>query len=243
LVRGFAGARGERARIAVGRRCSWCVATGWVCLRAECGADHRGEQAVVTDRDRSVVAWVGVVGAVSARDVMQRFGVGTTVGRRRLRALVAHGLFTRTRLVYAQPAPYVATREELATAGLAQVAPARVKVSTNRHGQRAPACVVAARGEGCEMWAEPPSCAAELDAGRPIASAELGYVPDGRPRLRRPDFVLFPPIRRCSWPWRSRRAPRRAPRFVAMPHGRVGMQRTGRLLRSTVLRSWLPRGV
>jgi transposase len=59
---------------------------------------------VVTDRDRSVVAWAGVVGAVSAQHVMARFGVGRTVGYRRLRALVDHGLLARSRLVYGQPA-------------------------------------------------------------------------------------------------------------------------------------------
>ena len=29
-------------------------------------------------------------------------------------------------------------------------------------------------------------------AGHPIASATLGTLPDGRPRLRRPDLVLIP---------------------------------------------------
>jgi hypothetical protein len=38
---------------------------------------------VVTDRDRSLVAWIAVIGAVSAQDVMARFGVARTVGYRR----------------------------------------------------------------------------------------------------------------------------------------------------------------
>jgi hypothetical protein len=46
---------------------------------------------------------------------------------------------------------------------------------------------------GAELWGEPRLRAAELHAGRPIASAELGRLPDGRPRLRRPDLVMFPP--------------------------------------------------
>ena len=46
---------------------------------------------MVTDRDLSVEAWVAVIGAVSAQDVMSRVGVGRTVGYRRLRALVDHG--------------------------------------------------------------------------------------------------------------------------------------------------------
>jgi len=35
---------------------------------------------VVTDWDRSVVAWIAVIGAVGAQDVMKRFGGGRTVG-------------------------------------------------------------------------------------------------------------------------------------------------------------------
>jgi excisionase family DNA binding protein len=50
---------------------------------------------VVTDRDRSVVRWVGVIGAVSVREIMARFGVGRTVAYRRLAALVEHGLLSR----------------------------------------------------------------------------------------------------------------------------------------------------
>jgi transposase len=72
---------------------------------------------VITDRDRSVVAWVASIGGVSAQDVMARFGVGRTVTYRRLRAPVDHGLLCRGRLFYGQPALYVATREGLAWAG------------------------------------------------------------------------------------------------------------------------------
>jgi hypothetical protein len=88
---------------------------------------------MVTDTDRAVVAWVAVIGAVSAPDVMARFGVGRTVGYRRLARLVDHGLLTGARLVYGQPALYTATREGLAWAGPSQVDPARVGVSTTRH--------------------------------------------------------------------------------------------------------------
>src|SRR3954453_23680449 len=85
---------------------------------AECGAVQPGEVGVVTDRDRSVVAWVAVIGAVSARDVMAKYGVGRSVGYRRLRALVGHGLLSRVRRVYGQPALDVATADGVAFAGL-----------------------------------------------------------------------------------------------------------------------------
>jgi hypothetical protein len=54
------------------------------------------------------------------------------------------------------------------------------------------------RGERCEMWHEARLRAAELETERAIASAQLGTLPDGRPRLRRPDLVLFPPMRHLS---------------------------------------------
>ena len=42
------------------------------------------------------------------------------------------------------------------------------------------------------MWSEREVRVAELDAGGAVASAELGRLPDGRPRLRRADLVLMP---------------------------------------------------
>jgi hypothetical protein len=147
---------------------------------------------VVTGRDRSVVAWIGVIGAVSAQDVMAHFGVGRTVGYRRLRALVDHGLVSRQRLVYGQPALYTATRDGLAWAGLSQLDPARDGIATTRHwGVCARLAVELERLERVEVWGEPRLRAAELEA---VASARLGELPDGRPRLRRPDLVLFPDV-------------------------------------------------
>jgi hypothetical protein len=44
----------------------------------------------------------------------------------------------------------------------------------------------------CRGVGEPRLRAAELESGQAVASARLGDLPDGRPRLRRPDLVLFP---------------------------------------------------
>jgi hypothetical protein len=52
--------------------------------------------------------------------------------------------------------------------------------------------VVLERRERCEVWGEPRLRAAERQAGQPVASAERGTLPDGRPRRRRADLVLFP---------------------------------------------------
>jgi hypothetical protein len=149
---------------------------------------------VVTDRDRSVVGWVAVIGAVSAQDVMDRFGLGRTVGYRRLRALVEAGLLARSRLVHGQPTLYVATREGIAWAGMPHVDPARVGVPTTRHWALCARLAVILERErgGVEVWGEPRLRAAELQACTAVASAHLGQLPDGRSRLGRPDLVLFP---------------------------------------------------
>ena len=72
---------------------------------------------------------------------------------------------------------------------------ARAGVSTTRHWALCARLAVILERErgGVEVWGEPRLRAAELHAGRAIASAHFGHLPDGRPRLRRPDLVLFPP--------------------------------------------------
>jgi hypothetical protein len=124
---------------------------------------------------------------------MARVGVGRTVGYRRLARLVDHGLLTRARLVYGQPALYMATADGVAFAGLRELDPARVnEASVRPWALCARLAVVLEQRERCEVWGEPRLRAAERQAGEPVASAERGTLPDGRPRLRRPDLVLFP---------------------------------------------------
>ena len=88
---------------------------------------------------------------------------------------------------------YTATREGVAWAGIPQLEPALVGVATTRH--RAACAWLAVhleRAEGVEVWGEPRLRAAELEADHAVASAQLGQLPDGRPRLRPPDLALFP---------------------------------------------------
>ena len=65
---------------------------------------------MVTNRDRAIVEWIGRLGAASAADVMARFGMGRTATYRRLAALVDQGVLASVRLLYGEPALYVATR-------------------------------------------------------------------------------------------------------------------------------------
>jgi hypothetical protein len=149
---------------------------------------------MVTDRDRAIVEWVGRLGAAGAADVMSRFGMGRTATYRRLGALVDQGLLATERVLYGHPALYVATRDGLAWARLARLDPCRVGVGSARHfALCAQLAVVLERTEPAyRVWSERDVRVAELDARAPVASAELGRLPDGRPRLRRADLVLMP---------------------------------------------------
>ena len=120
--------------------------------------------------------------------------MGRTAAYRRLAALVDQGLLATERLLYGEPALYVATRDGLLWAHLARLEPCRVGVGSARHfALCAQLAVVLERTEpGHHVWSEREVRVAELDAGSPVASAELGRFPDGRPRLRRADLILMP---------------------------------------------------
>lgn len=149
---------------------------------------------MVTERDRSIVEWIGRLGAASARDVMARFGCGRSQTYHRLSVLVRAGLLEPRHLLRGQPTLYVASREGLSWAQLGRLEPCRVSVANATHWAACAAvAVLLERVEpGFRVWSERELRAAELDAGRALASAELGRSPDGRPRLRRADLVLVP---------------------------------------------------
>ena len=149
---------------------------------------------MLTNRDQLILDWIGRLGAAGAADVMARFGMGRTATYRRLAALVDQGLLATARLLHGEPALYVATREGLVWARLARLEPCRVGVASARHfALCAQLAVVLERTEPTYwVWSEREVRVAELDAGGPVASAELGRLPDGRPRLRRADLVLVP---------------------------------------------------
>ena len=149
---------------------------------------------MLTARDQALVAWIGRLGAVGAIDVMGRFGIGRSQAYHRLGVLVRAGLLEPRHLLLGQPTLYVATRDGLLWAQLARLEPCRVGVANATHWMMcARVAVVLERTEpGYRVWSEREVRAAELDAGGAVASAELGRVPDGRPRLRRADLVLMP---------------------------------------------------
>jgi hypothetical protein len=149
---------------------------------------------MLTARDQAVVAWIGRLGAVGAIDVMGRFGIGRSQAYHRLGVLVRAGLLEPRHLLRGQPTLYVATRDGLLWAQLARLEPCRVGVANATHfAVCARVAVVLERTEpSYEVWSEREVRVAELDAAGAVASAELGRLPDGRPRLRRADLVLMP---------------------------------------------------
>jgi hypothetical protein len=149
---------------------------------------------MLTARDQAVVRWIARLGAVGAADVMGRFGMGRSQAYHRLSVLGRAGLLERRHLLRGQPTLYVATRDGLAWAQLARLEPCRVGVANATHWTLcARLAVVLERTEpSYEVWSEREVRAAELEAGGPVASAELGRLPDGRSRLRRADLVLMP---------------------------------------------------
>jgi hypothetical protein len=151
------------------------------------------DTAMVTDRDRAIVEWIGRLGAAGATDAMARFSMGRSQAYARLRTLVDAALVEPRRLLCGHPALFVATREGLVWARLARFEPCHVGVASATHWALCARLAVALeRAEpNFVMWSERDVRVAELDAGHAVASAEVGRLSDGRPRLRRADLILM----------------------------------------------------
>jgi hypothetical protein len=165
----------------------WVVSEGWTDGELNEGASV--VVCVLTVRDGELVEWLGRLGAGGVEHVMARFGIGRTVAYRRLAACVQAGVVERARLVHGEPSLYVATRLGLAYVGLSQLEVRRVSVASVRHWH---ACADVALGLAAEgrVRSVRELRVAEREAGRPIASARIGDLPGGRPKLHRPDLVL-----------------------------------------------------
>ncbi len=66
------------------------------------GNANAREIVIVTERDQSIVEWLGRIGAASAADVMARFGIGRSQTYYRLRLLVRAGLLEPHHLLRGQ---------------------------------------------------------------------------------------------------------------------------------------------
>lgn len=143
------------------------------------------------ERDRQLVAWIGRFGAVEVRHVQERFGVGRSVGYGLVARLVEAGLLERLALLRGEPALIRASEAGLRFAALG-LPVAQVRIGELRHWIAcADVALWAEREYGTDaVISERELRFTELLEERPIASAVTGELPDGRPRLHRPDLVI-----------------------------------------------------
>ncbi len=144
------------------------------------------------NRDRELLSFVGRHGIVAIGHVMAHLGVGRTAAYRRVATCAEEGLLERIDLLRSEPSLLRATRAGLRYAGLglplAVVSPGAVD-----HWLR---CASVAQQLTREFGAdqvltERELALAERIEGRPIASARLGELPSGAPRLHRPDLAIL----------------------------------------------------
>jgi hypothetical protein len=144
------------------------------------------------DRDHDLVCYVGRQGVVTMADVMKVMGVGRSVAYDRVAVCVEAGFLERLGILRSEPTLLRATRDGLEYAGLglplAEVSPGSVAhwlhcVST--------AHFLAEHFGTIRVLTERELVFAERVEGRPIASAEVGTLPNGAPRLHRPDLAVL----------------------------------------------------
>jgi hypothetical protein len=144
--------------------------------------------------DRRLVDYVGRHGALSISHVMVALGLGQTAAYDRVAALIEAGLIERLGTLSGEPSLLRATREGLRCAGLG-MAPAVVSPGSVDHWLRCAS--VALRLEALHgahrILTVRELIVAERHEERPIASAKIGELPNGAPRLHRPDLVVLPP--------------------------------------------------
>jgi hypothetical protein len=144
-------------------------------------------------RDFELVDIIGRQGVVAIEHVMARLGVREAAAYRRVAACIERGLLERIDLLRREPSLIRATRAGLRYAGLglpvAVISPGAVD-----HWLR---CATTAELLAAEFGVERVISERELRAaerleGKAIASAKLGELPSGHPRLHRPDLVVLP---------------------------------------------------
>lgn len=143
-------------------------------------------------RDRELVRYVGGQGVVTIGHVMEAMGIGRTAAYRRVAACAEAGLIERLDLLRSEPSLLRATRAGLRYAGLgmpvAVVSPGAVD-----HWLRcaSTAQLLSRRFEGCQVLSEREIVLMELINEERIASAEVGRLPNRRPRMHRADLAVI----------------------------------------------------
>jgi hypothetical protein len=145
-------------------------------------------------RDRELLGFVGRHGVVSIEHVMTALGVRRASAYRRVAACIQRGLLERLYLLRDEPSLICATRAGLRYAGLGLPVPVVSPGAVDHWLRCASTAQLLVEEFGSErVITERELAMHERIEGRPIASAKLGELPSGAPRLHRPDLVVLPP--------------------------------------------------
>jgi hypothetical protein len=144
-------------------------------------------------RDRRLLRFVARHGVVCVDQVRRELGVGRTAAYRRVAACIEAGLLERIDLLREEPSLLRATRQGLRYVGLGGLRVAEISPGAVAHSLR---CTTVAQIGGEQFGhdlirTERELVFAEQLAGRPLASAVMGRLPNRKPRLHRPDLVLL----------------------------------------------------
>jgi len=143
-------------------------------------------------RDRELVRFIGRHGAVSMDHVMAAMGVGRTAAYRRVAACIERGLLDRLDLLRGEPSLLRATRYGLRYAGLGLPVAAVSPGSVDHWLRCASTSLQLAQEFGAEhVLTERELRLLERIEGRAIASAKVGELASGGPRLHRPDLAVM----------------------------------------------------
>jgi hypothetical protein len=145
-------------------------------------------------RDLELVHFVGRHGVVAIAHVMATLNVSRASAYRRVAACIERGLLARLDLLRAEPSLLTPTREGLRYAGLGLPVPFVSPGSVDHWLRCASTAQLLAEEFGAEaILTERELAHLERIEGRPIASAKLGELPNGYPRLHRPDLAVAVP--------------------------------------------------
>lgn len=143
------------------------------------------------ERDRQLVRWVGRLGAVEVRHVPERFGVGRSVAYDLIGRLRKAGLIERVETLRGEPTLIRATAEGLGFAELG-LAVASVRIGELFHWIACADVFLWAErryGEDAVLSEREIRLVEQLE-GRPVVSAGIGELSDGRARHHRPDLAV-----------------------------------------------------
>jgi hypothetical protein len=139
----------------------------------------------------AILGWLASIGAGGPDEIAVACGLSPTAARSRLRRLERDGLTRHVGLLRGAPALHLLTRDGLRFSGRPELGLVTVSAASFAH-QLAVARIAAALGNGHgPIGGERELRALERAEGRPIASAEIGYGPDGSVALHRPDLVCW----------------------------------------------------